>query len=272
MLRKFFLKRGVSTNLFRFTILFFAASGLLTLSVVKGFAQTPTGYTLVKANLSSSDGNLSWQWIATNNTPRSDECLILENLPVGLEILSVSEYGSASPGFSSKLPLAGPASLVVGPFPVPANSSVTFLVDASQQGTTITAASDTFALVPQSRLTAGQVSALTSGSSSQTPNFSARGLILSAVAGPNVSRNGQPVNFFVNLSSTGSINLALFTLSGERLFTTQVEGNAGSNTVAWGLENENHIGVAAGLYLYYLQVTGSDGTRETRVGKIAVLQ
>jgi len=96
------------------------------------------------------------------------------------------------------------------------------------------------------------------------------GLILSAAAGPNISKGGQPVNFFVNLSQSARIDLMLYTLTGERVFNLEAQGNPGMNTLTWAVQNNAQELVASGLYLYYLQASG-DGTAETKTGKVLIL-
>jgi hypothetical protein len=103
-----------------------------------------------------------------------------------------------------------------------------------------------------------------------TPTFSPTalpsGLVQSLVAAPNLSNNGQPIKFFVNLNQPAKVTLGIFTLAGEKIYDTQMEGNAGLNTITWQLQNRVQEVVASGLYLYLLQVN-----RETRVGKLVIL-
>ena len=90
------------------------------------------------------------------------------------------------------------------------------------------------------------------------------------VAAPNVSHNGQPVQFRVNLEKPSEIQLSLFSVSGEKAFETSIQGNAGLNTISWNLSNSSASPVASGLYFYQVQA-GSDGGQALKIGKVAVL-
>lgn len=97
------------------------------------------------------------------------------------------------------------------------------------------------------------------------------GLIQSAVAGPNISRGGEPVKFFVKLNRPAQMTLSLLSISGEQVYATQVQGSQGLNTLLWEAENSAHQSVASGLYLYVLQV--DDGTvKGNKTGKIVILR
>jgi hypothetical protein len=96
------------------------------------------------------------------------------------------------------------------------------------------------------------------------------GLLASAVAVPNVSRNGEPIQFKVELNKPSKISLAIYTLLGEPVYFAQVEGGQGSNTLVWDARNNAGRAVASGLYLYVIQ-TNDGQTQETRKGKVAVI-
>ncbi len=97
------------------------------------------------------------------------------------------------------------------------------------------------------------------------------GLITSAVAAPNLSTGGEPIKFRVNLNSPARIQLKLFALTGEQVFSAQDEGNAGLNTLDWNLQNGDGQAVASGLYIYVLRA--NDGqSQETRMGKVVILR
>ena len=97
-----------------------------------------------------------------------------------------------------------------------------------------------------------------------TPSFS--GL---AIAAPNVSRNGEPIKFLVNLDKPSQIRLSLFSITGESVFQESTMGNMGINTLSWGLQNQAGSPVASGLYIFQLQADDGRGKR-SQTGKVAV--
>ena len=103
----------------------------------------------------------------------------------------------------------------------------------------------------------------------QTPTPTSSGLLLSAVAGPNISRNDEPIKFIVNLGGNASVQLNLFTLMGEQVFSETINGNAGMNTITWLLRNKTQVPVATGLYIFTIQVNNGYET-VTKTGKVLV--
>ena len=95
-------------------------------------------------------------------------------------------------------------------------------------------------------------------------------LVQSAVAAPNVSNGQQPIRFFLNLNKPAKLVLSILTLTGERVYSTQAQGNQGLNTLLWNVQNNAGSAVASGLYLYYLQVDDGIGP-EVRHGKIVII-
>ena len=90
------------------------------------------------------------------------------------------------------------------------------------------------------------------------------------IAVPNLSTNGTPIQFLVNLDKPMKLELMLFDLSGERVFEETSQGNAGLNPLSWRLVNEVGNQVASGLYIYIL--TADDGTSvKIQRGKVVVL-
>jgi hypothetical protein len=87
---------------------------------------------------------------------------------------------------------------------------------------------------------------------------------------PNISRNGEPVNFLVNLEKPAQIHLAIYSLAGELVYQATAQGSAGENTILWRLENSAGGQVASGLYIYRVVVNDGTSTR-AQTGKIAVL-
>jgi hypothetical protein len=94
-------------------------------------------------------------------------------------------------------------------------------------------------------------------------------LLQTAVAAPNITRNGQPVNFMINLGYNASIQLNLYTIMGEEVYSDTIEGNAGQNTITWLLKNKAQSSVATGIYIYSIQVNNGYET-ETKTGKVLV--
>lgn len=88
---------------------------------------------------------------------------------------------------------------------------------------------------------------------------------------PNVSRGGEPILFFVNLVNPAKMDLNLFNISGEKIFEETSQGNAGVNTLNWGLSNQSGSPIASGLYIYVL--TADDGVApRTQRGKVVVIR
>ncbi len=102
-----------------------------------------------------------------------------------------------------------------------------------------------------------------------TPTPTSSNLLISAVAGPNISRNGEPIKFMINLGHNASIQLNLYTLMGEEVYSDTIEGNAGLNTITWLLKNKAQSAVATGLYIYAIQVNNGYETT-TKTGKVLV--
>ena len=101
-------------------------------------------------------------------------------------------------------------------------------------------------------------------------HYTDRSETLSVVAVPNVSRDGEPIHFQVNLVNPANLNLELFTVSGEMIFKETLQGEPGLNKLKWGLENKMGSQVASGLYIYVIQV--DDGmSAVTKIGKVVVL-
>lgn len=113
---------------------------------------------------------------------------------------------------------------------------------------------------PSPTVTANPTATLT-----PTPNFSTL-----AQARPNISRDGAPIQFLVNLNQAGRIELSLFTIMGERVYQTSVQGNAGVNSLGWNLQNLSGSPVVSGLYLYQVAVQ-NDTRTVTQTGKVAVI-
>jgi hypothetical protein len=104
---------------------------------------------------------------------------------------------------------------------------------------------------------------------SVTSTLTASTLLLSTVAGPNVSRNGEPIKFMVNLGASASVQLNLFSLTGEEVFSETLQGNSGMNTILWLLRNKAQMPVASGIYIFTIQA--NDGYETVKsTGKVLV--
>ena len=254
------------------SVLFFSVSVL--------YGQLPAGYVLIKTNVSSPASNAgtgSFQWVASNNTSKDGNFFILEEVPNHHEIQSVvrETLFTSVPPSKPSLPLNGPAPLTIGPFPIPANTSVTFHVNEIFHGDPT--AGETFTLLSESQLSGKSrslaSSSLVEGQGTPTPTATPvpdGSLIQSAVAAPNISRGNQPINFVLNLTKPSKVDLSLFTITGEQVFDTQTLESAGKTTLVWDTQNKAHQSVASGLYIYLLKVVGA-GIEETRSGKILIL-
>jgi hypothetical protein len=102
-----------------------------------------------------------------------------------------------------------------------------------------------------------------------TPTPTPSSLLQLAVAAPNISRDGQPIQFMINLGYTASIQLNLYTIMGEEVYSDTIEGNAGMNTITWLLKNKAQSSVATGLYIYVIEVNNGYQIN-TKTGKVLV--
>ncbi len=96
------------------------------------------------------------------------------------------------------------------------------------------------------------------------------GNLRSIVAEPNLSKGGEPIRFEVNLDQSASLDLVLYTVSGELVYETRVQGRVGLNEFIWNLQTHGNIPVASGLYIYVVRLEDSNGL-DSRVGKVLVL-
>lgn len=238
-------------------------------------AQTPSGYVLVKTNLSfpnQNQNNFSYQWTASNNTSENGNFFILENVPANEQVQSITGFAllTNSPPTSPALPLTGSAPLTLGPFPIAAGSAITFQVTGVNHSSTF--AGETFALLSQTQLSgAGNVGAAAVTLSTEPGTATPTGhLIQSVVAAPNISNGKEPINFLINLNSPALVNLTLFALTGEQVFNTEEQAGTGKSSLSWNVYDSAGQTVASGLYIYLLRVDGA-GTEETFTGKVLVL-
>jgi hypothetical protein len=92
-----------------------------------------------------------------------------------------------------------------------------------------------------------------------------------AVAVPNLSHGGQPIQFRVNLESPAPIELILFSISGEQVFEESVQGESGLKSLTWNLQNNQGGPVASGLYIYLIKA-GEGASLQTQTGKVVILR
>ncbi len=244
------------------------------------YAQTSSNILLIKTVDRSglSGGQISFHWVATNNTSKSGNFYILENLPSFCSIRSIKPISQVltTPSIIPALPLSGSASVTIGPFPIAANSSVTFLVSGNTinkpaPGQNPSSVGESFFLLTDAQLTAKNNRNQSSGTSSQSQeNSNTPGLIQSLVAEPNIAKNNQPIDFSLNLSAPAKVDLVLFTVAGEEVYDTQIHAGQGINTIIWNTQNSTGNVVASGLYIYLLKAQ-CEGTTQTRTGKVLII-
>ncbi len=87
---------------------------------------------------------------------------------------------------------------------------------------------------------------------------------------PNLSRNGELVQFRINLEAAARITLRVFALTGEEVYSVSQQGQAGANNLWWNLENQAGSNLASGLYLYRVEVEGVAGSF-FKTGKVVLL-
>ena len=90
------------------------------------------------------------------------------------------------------------------------------------------------------------------------------------LAVPNISKDGGPIKFLVNLKQPVPITLTLDSLSGEKV-STDTQGTAGLNILVWNVTNSGNQPVASGLYIYVINLV--DGFQPIRrLGKVVVIR
>jgi hypothetical protein len=100
-----------------------------------------------------------------------------------------------------------------------------------------------------------------------TPSPTQDTILSTVMALPNVSRNGQPIQFKVNLTQTTRVQLTLFTLLGEQIYQASAQGSLGENSIVWDLKNHANSLVSSGIYVYILQT----GNGTVQKGKVVVI-
>jgi len=87
---------------------------------------------------------------------------------------------------------------------------------------------------------------------------------------PNISTNGTPIHFEMNLGSGAKVELSLFSITGDLVYHSTSNQRAGVSRILWSLGNLSGNQVASGIYLYVLQASnGAESIKKT--GKVVVL-
>lgn len=81
---------------------------------------------------------------------------------------------------------------------------------------------------------------------------------------PNPVRTG-PATFAFDLKLASTVDLDLYTLTGERIFHLTQPFGAGANTFNWNLVNDGGAKIATGVYL--LRITANDGANTVRASR-----
>ena len=90
------------------------------------------------------------------------------------------------------------------------------------------------------------------------------------VPAPNISRSGEPIQFEVTLGTSAQIKLVLYSLLGEQVYQTTVQGEVGVNNLLWQVRNQSNNPVASGIYIFTIQAIDGEGV-QNKVGKVLVL-
>jgi hypothetical protein len=93
---------------------------------------------------------------------------------------------------------------------------------------------------------------------------------LQVVAAPNISRDGQPIQFRVLVGEVTPIQISIYNLIGEKIYSTGIQAQVGMNTFSWPMVNNQNQGVASGLYVYVIR-EGSGSSPRTTTGKVVVI-
>jgi hypothetical protein len=127
---------------------------------------------------------------------------------------------------------------------------------------------ETQTITPTS-VSGGQETVTPTASNTPTITPTSSGLLQSAVAAPNISKDGEPIKFMINLGGNATVQLNLYSLMGEEVYSDTIYGNAGLNTITWLLRNKTQAPVASGLYIFTIQVNNGSET-VTKTGKVLV--
>ncbi len=86
---------------------------------------------------------------------------------------------------------------------------------------------------------------------------------------PNTTDGQTPVSFVVGLPAAMNIQLKIFDLAGELVYSKSVNGVNGTNAIGWLPRNQGGEPLASGVYIYFVQ--GGDSSDLQKTGKIAVV-
>jgi len=101
-------------------------------------------------------------------------------------------------------------------------------------------------------------------------SMSSSTVIKTALAGPNISKNMQPVKFFIQLNASAQVTVDIFTPMGQLVASSSFYGNPGMNNWLWDIHNASKQIVSSGLYIYTIQTT-ANGLEEKKTGKIVIM-
>ena len=91
------------------------------------------------------------------------------------------------------------------------------------------------------------------------------------VAAPNISQNGNPIQFQVKSGEEAKVQLAVYDISGELVYQTEAEVQMGLNILVWEVWDKGHEPVASGLYIYRLTANYGNGETAVSMGKVIVI-
>ena len=91
---------------------------------------------------------------------------------------------------------------------------------------------------------------------------------------PNPFRGRTDLVF--RLTRDAVVDLQVFTITGRKIWETQVDAVAGDNTVSWNGRDENGLSVANGTYLVKMTARGTDSegnaASDEFIGKVVRMQ
>lgn len=117
---------------------------------------------------------------------------------------------------------------------------------------------------------AGEATSTPTPSPTLSPTATENPLLKSVVAAPNISRDGEPINFLVNLKNPATIHVYIFSIAGEEIYSTTDQGNTGENRIHWNVTNTQGSKLSSGLYLYVIDIADGSNDQIYR-GKMAII-
>jgi hypothetical protein len=93
---------------------------------------------------------------------------------------------------------------------------------------------------------------------------------LQVVAEPNISRGGQPVQFKVLVGEDTRVQLVIYDMLGEQVYTAEIQVQPGLTALNWPVVNNQNIGIASGMYIYVIR-EGYGAQPRTVKGKVVII-